>query len=289
MHAFADFITLISKTSKLLESSNINIVESTDSIKKLKLNLLDFESSGQLICSNSKHLESFLLSIDDSDPHVKTVKFKSAELKTENSVSRRETNTSCKDSAIINFKSLCENASVAIEKRFFGEDGPGSSICVRTAQLLNTAYFPPDTESLEDYGNNEVEEFCNIFGLGADRALIEWKELRLIMSEHFRPSILLNKLLERLLTETFDRFKTVRSIVTIILTIPPSNAEVERVWSSVKNIIDDKSTSMGHEMLESRIQIKRSNVSIEDFDPAPVVNVWWSDSTKSRRPNFNEN
>lgn len=63
LHAFADFITLISKTSKLLESSNINIVQSTDSIKKLKLNLLDFESSGQLICSNSKHLESFLLSI----------------------------------------------------------------------------------------------------------------------------------------------------------------------------------------------------------------------------------
>lgn len=188
----------------------------------------------------------------------------------------------------MNFKNLCESASEAIEKRFFGEDGPASSICVRIAQLLNTSYFPLDTESLNDYGDKEVEEFCNIFGLGVGRALIEWKELRLIMSERFRPCITLNKLLERLSTETFERFKTIKSIVLIILTIPPSNAEVERVWSSVKNIIDDRSTSMGHEMLESRIQIKRSNISIEDSDPTPVVNLWWSDSTKSRRPNFYE-
>ena len=39
---------------------------------------------------------------------------------------------------------------------------------------------------------------------------------------------------------------------------PAENAEVERVWSSVKNIINDRSTSMSRQCLESRLFVKNS-------------------------------
>lgn len=106
------------------------------------------------------------------------------------------------------------------------------------------------------------------------------------MSEHFRPSITLHELFVKLQTDAFKTMRLLSEVVEIILTIFASNAEVERIWSSITHILDDKSLSIGQETLEYCLQIKKSKVSLDNFDPTDAVNLWWSDTVRSRQPDF---
>ena len=93
------------------------------------------------------------------------------------------------------------------------------------------------------------------------------------MSEHVRPSINLHELFVKLQTDAFKNIRLLAEILEIILTIPASNAEVERIWSSVNNTLDDKSLSMGQETLEYCLQVKKSNASLGHFDPTDAINL----------------
>ena len=77
------------------------------------------------------------------------------------------------------------------------------------------------------------------------------------------------------------------NILEIILTIPPSNAEVERVWSKMNQILDDRSLSIDSDTLQHRLQIKQTNINLEIFDPSSAIDLWWSDGIRSRCPNIN--
>ena len=63
------------------------------------------------------------------------------------------------------------------------------------------------------------------------------------------------------------------AIVNLPLLSPPDNAEVERVWSSVKNIINDRSTSMGRQCLENRLFVKNSKVNLNDFNSEEAIEL----------------
>ena len=56
------------------------------------------------------------------------------------------------------------------------------------------------------------------------------------------------------------------AIANLSLLSPPDNAEVDRIWSSVKNTINDRSTSMGRQCLENRLFIKNSKVNLNYFN-----------------------
>ena len=55
-----------------------------------------------------------------------------------------------------------------------------------------------------------------------------------------------------------------KELIQALLQITPSNAKIERVWSSVKNIINDISTSMGRQCSENRLFVKKSTVNLND-------------------------
>ena len=62
------------------------------------------------------------------------------------------------------------------------------------------------------------------------------------------------------------------AIVNPPLLSPPDNAEVERVWSSIKNIINDRSTAMGRQCLENRF-IKKLKVNLNDFNSEEAIEL----------------
>lgn len=155
---------------------------------------------------------------------------------------------------------------------------------MRAANILDTAFFPCNVEDLDGYGEEEITEMCTVFKLNSERAIAEWRQLRVIMFNHFKPSISLQSLLEKLRTEKFRHMKVITEILEILLTISPSTAPVERVWSSAGNTINDKNMLMDKETLENRLTIKQANVQLENFNAEVPVELWWQDSI--RRPNF---
>ena len=98
-------------------------------------------------------------------------------------------------------------------------------------------YFPAVVP--EDFGEFDLAEFCPVFNINSNSAVLEWKELREDLSKHFRPEISLKDLYSKLQTDHFEHLKTIKQIAEIILTIPPSNVEVEQVWSCFSNILGD--------------------------------------------------
>lgn len=281
-HAFADFVVLMSRASLYLERNDINISEATQRVKKLSLDLTDFGALGELKGNDDSYLVKFLSSLDDADENC--IKFNDINLVSRSFTTRHQKNASDKKMENNHHHKLCINASNNILKRFFEENGPGNSICVRTASILDTAFFPTNIEDLNDYGETEITEMCSIFKLSKDRAISEWKQLRVTMFRHFKSSISLPSLLEKLRTEQFKNLNVMTEILEILLTISSSTAQVERVWSSAGNIINDKNMSMDKETLENRLIIKQANIQLEHFNAEVPVELWWNDSI--RRPNL---
>jgi hypothetical protein len=286
-YALRDFLDIVSKVSLQLEKENINICDATDCIKNLKLDIVDFGSSGELIRSQSRHLHTFLVTINDDDADTDIVKFKNIELGLKKLSHKKRKNTQISEDKN-SFFNLCQRMSETIEQKFFGESGPCNSVCVRMAQKFDTVMFPPTDSELKGFGEDELLKVCDAFSLPFERALSEWKTLRPLMFENFKPSISLTNLYEKLNTDKFSSFKILKDLIQGLLTISPSNAAVERIWSNVKNIINDRSTSMKKEIIENRLIIKNAKVSLEEFNPDSVIELWWNDSIRSRRPYFND-
>ena len=223
-------------------------------------------------------MPTFLTSLnkDDSD-NEKNLIFHNIILHKEKP--KRSTNLNS-NKAQNSFKELCEGSYKIVQTRF-NIDSP----ILNVAKVLNTAYFPPILT--ENFGESEISEFCKVFNIPVENAIAEWKELRKILSENFRPEINLRELYDKLQTTVFKNMELMSNIIQIILTIPPSNAEVERVWSKMNQILDDRSLSMDSETLQHRLQIKQVNMNLENFDPSSAIDLWWSDGIRSRRPNFN--
>lgn len=72
--------------------------------------------------------------------------------------------------------------------------------------------------------------------------------------------------------------------VEILLAIPPSNAEVERIKSSMKNTLHEGNTRSEHDTLEDRLRIKYLKQELQQFDLNKVIQLLWSKSMRSRRP-----
>ena len=77
------------------------------------------------------------------------------------------------------------------------------------------------------------------------------------MSENFRLGINLRDLYDMLKTTVFKNMELMSNILEIILIIPPSDAEVVRVWNKMNQILDDRSLSMNSETLQHRLQISK--------------------------------
>ena len=52
---------------------------------------------------------------------------------------------------------------------------------------------------------------------------------------------------------------------------------MERVWSKMNQVLNDRSLSMDSETLPHRLQIKQANINLENFDPFSAIDLWWSD------------
>ena len=78
-----------------------------------------------------------------------------------------------------------------------------------------------------------------------------------------------------------DEWKSILLLVKLLLTLPVSNAKVERLMNRIK--IDSRN-SLSQQRLSSILRICMEGPTSQEFDPKPAMQLW-SDGVGARRPN----
>ena len=68
-----------------------------------------------------------------------------------------------------------------------------------------------------------------------------------------------------------------------LLSLPVSNGKLERVFSTMKNIKQEKRSSMSNELLDDLLVINVKKVNVEDYKADDSIELWWK--AKTRRLN----
>ena len=72
-------------------------------------------------------------------------------------------------------------------------------------------------------------------------------------------------------------------LARFLFSLPVSNGKLERVFSTMKNIKQEKRSSMSNELLDDLLVINVEKVNVEDFNPDDSNELWWK--AKTRHPN----
>ena len=63
-------------------------------------------------------------------------------------------------------------------------------------------------------------------------------------------------------------------LVELLLSIPISNAKVERMFSLMNRVRTDFRASLSENTLNNLIRIQMEGPPLEEFDPTPAIQLW---------------
>ena len=71
--------------------------------------------------------------------------------------------------------------------------------------------------------------------------------------------------------------------VELLLSIPISNAKVERMFSLMNRVKTDSQAALSEHTLNNLVRIRMEGPPLEEFDPTPAIQLWASSA--NRHPN----
>lgn len=163
--------------------------------------------------------------------------------------------------------------------------------------ILATEIFDPsnypsekDIDALLGYGVEEIQTLCNHFhellvkkGCNILEVEREFEKVKLDIVKHHKREKFLD-LWQKMLLEKDHLYQNLLHIVRIVLVMPVSTAQVERLFSCSKRIQGDWRLSLGNSTLEDLLLISTEGPDPDFFDVQPAVNRWWTSGLSSRRP-----
>ena len=66
------------------------------------------------------------------------------------------------------------------------------------------------------------------------------------------------------------------SLFDLILSIPATSTACEQGFTQMKLVKSDRRTLMKEDVLSNCLKIKPEGPSIQEFDPAPAINLWFN-------------
>jgi len=151
------------------------------------------------------------------------------------------------------------------------------------AHCFNIDSWPSDHHMLVDYGNNEIRHLLDFFrskleDKGCDMILVlnQWRALKTLVSMQMKHCMDFNSVWATLLSKApyKEDFKDVLHLVEIMLVIPISSAECERMFSAMKRVKSDERCSLASSTLDNLVRISKHGPNIEAFDPSKAIDKW---------------
>ena len=83
-------------------------------------------------------------------------------------------------------------------------------------------------------------------------------------------------------------YKDILHLVELMLAIPISSAECERVISAQNRIKTNSRSSLSASILSHLIRISKHGPSIEQYDPLPAIQKWLTSGQRPRNCKYTE-
>ncbi|XP_077866709.1 zinc finger protein 862-like [Saccoglossus kowalevskii] len=80
-----------------------------------------------------------------------------------------------------------------------------------------------------------------------------------------------------------EDFKDLLHLIQLMLVIPVTSAQCERVFSAQNRIKSDCRSSLATQTVEHLIRISSDGPSLDDFDTESVARCWMNNSKRPRR------
>jgi hypothetical protein len=144
------------------------------------------------------------------------------------------------------------------------------------------------------YGADEIDFLSTFFAdkisaQGSDLSLIpsQWRAMKMLISMEMRHMDFNTVWATMLGNEPYkSEFKDILHLVQIMLVIPISGAECERIISAQNRIKTDERSCLSATTLDQLIRITKTGPTPEQFDPGRSVQRWLSSGQRPRRCNY---
>ena len=168
--------------------------------------------------------------------------------------------------------SLLEKMCQYVLDRFADLDkSPVSEIRVFDFRLRS-----PTLTELSRYGNSEFKSLCQYYSdvLTEDEVKLaqdQWQTLKVqvSMQRKYHPPAVYSSILQRQ-----DSLMHISTLLSLLLTVSPSTASCERVFSQMNLIKTSLRTILTQENLQNQIRVVVNGSSFQEFDPDPSVMHW---------------
>ena len=82
----------------------------------------------------------------------------------------------------------------------------------------------------------------------------------------------------------YENHQNILAVITLVLILPASSAEVERGFSQLKILKSDIRSTLSEEHLNDLLAVKLLSADIQNFDPLPAIELWSTSSVRTTCP-----
>ena len=197
-----------------------------------------------------------------------------------------------KDSAEVSKGILLDRIKDAMQTRL---EAGENKIVLMAATILNCEGWGRRKENGEEdleFPDNCVADLFNHFQepllkAGSDgslnRLLEQWHDLVAYTVQYLDPSRThYLRVWKRIFTSSRkEEWNMVLLLVELLLSIPISNAKVERMFSLMNRVKTDSRAALCEHTLNNLVRIRMEGPPLEEFDPTPAIQLWASSANCS--------
>ena len=253
IHLMLDVLTAITKVSVLFQNKDLLLFEVKEAVDTLYMNLHVMTNEP------GEHLSKFY-SLYDPETSLFDGKFKL-------------TGSLCEFKDDNDIHSLFEKISQYVLERFKDLDCPPLSLY----KIFDFRNWPHTLADLSTYGCKEIKQLCEhcndlLTEEEVNSIPNEWQTLKVqvSMQRTYHPLAVYISILQR----KEDSVKHINALLQLLLTISPSTAACERLFSQMNLVKSPLRTRLTQENLQSQMRIVISGPEFSKFDPLPSVEEW---------------
>ncbi|GES83200.1 zinc finger protein 862-like [Rhizophagus clarus] len=152
-------------------------------------------------------------------------------------------------------------------------------------KIMNPIEWPKNNESLNDYGEKELEELIDFYGVAnepnypipiidADAIRDEWDNFKAIILANYR-NLSIDDLLPLLFQYHSDMYPNILVLISIFYSIPFSSVDCERGFSRQNLIKTDICNQLNNDTLHILMMVGLHNVNLIEFNFDNALRIWY--------------
>ena len=160
-------------------------------------------------------------------------------------------------------------------------------------KIMNPIEWPKNQESLIDYGEEELEELIDFYGvtnepnypipiIDADAIRDEWDNFKTIILANYE-NLSIDNLLPLLFQYHSDIYPNILILISIFYSIPFSSVDCERGFSKQNLIKTNIRNQLNNDTLHMLMMVELHDVNLMEFNFNSALGIWYQSCKRKIR------